>query len=262
MLIKYYPFFIGNQFTKEISMNYTQLADRFANTHTINHHIFFEIISKFSPKSNINVLDFGCGTGNYIKAITTYTNYHIFGVEPCKEMIMYAQKQNPQIIIKSGNHLSIPYPDNFFEYVYMTNVIHHIPDILAMYKEIYRVLKPNGVLCICTENRRQLLSKYWIRYFPSIVVKDLKRFPSIGKLKRLAKQQRFNTIKTTFVGEKKWTRVTKFILLQVLKRSMSVLNLISDSEYENGTKKLVAAYHNKKIHFSKRSYTFLWLRKK
>lgn len=43
---------------------------------------------------------------------------------------------------------------------------------------------------------------------------------------------------------------------------MSVLNLISDSEYENGTKKLVAAYRNKKIHFSKRGYTFLWLRKK
>ncbi len=243
-------------------MDYTQLADRFANTHTINRHILFEIISKFSPKSNINVLDFGCGTGNYIKAITTHTNYHIFGVEPCKEMIMYAQKQNPQIIIKAGNHLSIPYPDNFFEYVYMTNVIHHIPDISVMYKEIHRVLKPNGVLCICTENRRQLISKYWIRYFPSIVLKDLKRFPSIGKLKRLAKQQHFTTIKTTFVYEKKWSRITQFILLQVLERSMSVLNLISNSEYKNGTKKLVAAYHNKKIHYSKRGYTFLWLRKK
>lgn len=242
-------------------MNYKQLADQFANTHTINSHILFEIISKFSPYSNINVLDFGCGTGNYIKAINTYTNYHIFGVEPCEEMITYAKMQNPNIVIKSGSHLSIPYPDNFFEYVYMTNVIHHIPDISAMYKEIYRVLKPNGILCICTENRSQLLSKYWIRYFPSIVIKDLKRFPSIAKLKRLAKQQRFSTIKTTFVGEKKWSRVTKFILLQILERSMSVLNLISDSEYENGTKKLVAAYRNKKIHFSKRGYTFLWLRK-
>lgn len=93
----------------------------------------------------------------------------------------------------------------------MTNVIHQIPDISAMYKEIYRVLKPNGVLCICTENRRQLLSKYWIKYFPSIVIKDLKRFPSIGKLIRLAKQQHFSTIKTTFIGETKWSHVTKFI---------------------------------------------------
>lgn len=243
-------------------MDYTHLAEHFANTHTVNYHIFFEIISKFSPKSNIKVLDFGCGTGNYIKAICTYTNYHIYGVEPCKEMIQYAKKQNPNVMIKSGNHLSIPYPDNFFEYVYMTNVIHQIPDIAVMYKEIYRVLKPNGILCICTENYRQLLSKYWIRYFPSIIVKDLKRFPSISSLKRMAKQQNFGILKVSFIGEKKWSHITKFLLSQVQERSMSVLNLISDNEYKNGTKKILEAYRKNKVHFSNRGYTFLWLRKK
>lgn len=242
-------------------MNYTQLAERFANTHTVNYHILFEIISMFSPKSNIKVLDFGCGTGNYIKAICTYTDYHVYGVEPCKEMITFAQKQNPNIIIKPGNHLSIPYPDNFFEYVYMTNVVHQISDISTMYKEIYRVLKPDGILCICTESRRQLLNKYWIRYFPSIIIKDLKRFPSISKLKRLAKQQQFGIIKITFTGEKKWSHITNFLLSQILARSMSVLNLISNSEYETGTKKILKAYKKGKVHFSSRGYTFLWLRK-
>ncbi len=242
-------------------MNYKQLAERFANTHTVNYHIFFELITKFSLKSKIKVLDFGCGTGNYIKAMNTYTNYSVYGVEPCKEMIMYAQKQNPNITIKRGNHLSIPYPDNFFEYVYMTNVVHQIPDISVMYREIYRVLKPNGIFCICTENRRQLLSKYWIRYFPSIVIKDLQRFPSISKLKKLANRQKFTIVKTTFIGEKKWCHITNFLLLQVLERSMSVLNLISDNEYNTGTQKILNAQKRGKIHFSNRGYTFLWLRK-
>lgn len=242
-------------------MNYTQLAENFANTHTVNRHIFFEIISKFSPKSNINVLDFGCGSGNYIKAIDTYTNYHIYGVEPCEEMIKIAQNQNPNIVIRSGNHLSIPYPNDFFEYVYMTNVVHQIPDISAMYREIHRVLRPNGVLCICTESRRQLLSKYWIRYFPSIIIKDLRRFPSISKLKRIARQQLFSTVKVTFVGEKKWSHITNFLLTQVMKRSMSVLNLISMTEYETGKKRIFKAYQKRKVHFSNRGYTFLWLRK-
>lgn len=242
-------------------MNYEQLAEHFANTHTVNYHIFFEIISNFSPKSKINVLDFGCGTGNYIKAMYTYTNYNIYGVEPCKEMIMYAQKQNPDITIKFGNHLSIPYPDNFFEYVYMTNVVHQIPDLSIMYKEICRVLKPNGILCICTENRSQLLSKYWIKYFPSIIIKDLQRFPSISKLKKEAKKQQFSTMKITFVGEKKWSHITKFILLQIWERSMSVLNLISDNEYKAGVQKMLKAYQKGKVHYSKRGYTFLWFKK-
>lgn len=242
-------------------MNYEQLAERFANTHTVNYHIFFEIISKFSPKSKIRVLDFGCGSGNYIKAICTYTNYNVYGVEPCKEMIMYAQKQNPNITIKSGNHMSIPYPDNFFEYVYMTNVVHQIPDISVMYREIYRVLKPNGILCICTENRHQLLSKYWIKYFPSIIIKDLQRFPTISKLKKLANREKFISTKTTFVGEKKWCHITNFLLSQILERSMSVLNLIPDSEYKAGTQKILRAYKRDKVHFCNRGYTFLWLKK-
>lgn len=246
---------------KEIIMNYKQLAQRFATSHTVNSHIFFELISNFSPKSKIKVLDFGCGTGNYIKKISTYTNYRIYGVEPCEEMIMYAKKQNPNITIRQGNHISIPYPDDFFEYVYMTNVVHHIPDISAMYKEIYRVLKPNGVLCICTENRRQLLSKYWIRYFPSIIIKDLQRFPSVPKLKKLAYNQKLITIKTTVISEKKWYRITDLLMSQVLKRSMSVLNLISDHEYNTGTQKILNAQKRDKIHFCNRGYTFLWLRK-
>lgn len=246
---------------KELSMNYEQLAERFANTHTVNRHIFFELISMFPPNSKVKVLDFGCGTGNYIKKISTYTNYRIYGVDPCEEMIMYAQKQNPNIIIRQGDHISIPYPDAFFEYVYMTNVVHQIPAIPAMYKEIYRVLKPNGVLCICTENRRQLLSKYWIRYFPSIIIKDLQRFPSISRLKKIAGSQKFSTIKTTVIGEKKWSHITDFLMSQVLKRSMSVLNLISDHEYNAGTQKILNAQKRNKIHFCNRGYTFLWLRK-
>lgn len=242
-------------------MNYEQLAKRFADTHTVNYHILFELISKFSPKSKINVLDFGCGTGNYIKEINTYTNYHIYGVEPCQEMIVYAQKQNPNITIKRGNHQSIPYPDNFFQYVYMTNVVHQIPDLSVMYREIYRVLKPNGVLCICTENRIQLLSKYWIRYFPSIIIKDLQRFPSISKLKKIASNQRFTIIKTIFINEKKWCHITEFLLSQVLERSMSVLNVISDKEYNSGVRKILGAKSRGKIYFSNRGYTFLWLKK-
>lgn len=242
-------------------MNYKQLAAQFASTHTVNYHIFFEIITFFSPNSKIKVLDFGCGSGNYIAAMRTYTNYNIYGVEPCEEMIAYAQKQNPNITIKPGNHASIPYPDNFFEYVYMTNVVHQIPDISLMYKEIYRVLKPNGMLCICTENRCQLLSKYWIKYFPSIIIKDLQRFPSISKLKKSAKKQNLTTVKVSSVNERKWCHITKFLLLQVLKRSMSVLNLISDKEYEVGTEKILRAYKTRKVHFSNRGYTFLWLRK-
>ena len=51
-------------------MNYKKIASNFANTHTVNERIFHELISQFSPLNSIKVLDFGCGTGNYIKKKT------------------------------------------------------------------------------------------------------------------------------------------------------------------------------------------------
>lgn len=249
-----------NIIAEEENMDYKRLAKVFFDTHNVNPHILLEIISRFPSNSQIRVLDFGCGTGNYIKKISTYTNYKIYGVEPCEEMILYAQEQNPNIIIRQGNHLSIPYPNNFFDFIYMTNVVHQIPDISNMYKELHRVLKTNGVLCICTENRRQLLSKYWIRFFPSIIIKDLQRFPSISKLKKIAINQNFTIIKTIVISEKKWCHITNFVLSQMLRRSMSVLQLISDKQYFFGIKRMKNAQKHNKIYFSNRGYTFIWLK--
>ena len=242
-------------------MDYQHIAESFLNTHTVNRRIFFELISQFSTKKAIKVLDFGCGTGNYIKAMQTNTNYDIYGVEPCDEMIAYAKRNNPNIIIKKGNHANIPYPDKYFDYVYMTNVVHHVEDLSLMYKEIYRVLKPNGILCICTESRWQLLSKYWIKYFPSIIAKDLQRFPSISTLKSVAKKQKMQTLKITQTKERKWTYITNFLIQQITERSMSVLNLLSDDEYNKGKEKILAAQKRRKKHLCLRGYTFLWFRK-
>lgn len=249
------------KFKEEKYLNYQYIAEKFFNTHTVNRRIYFELVSQFSPQRALKVLDFGCGTGNYIKAMRKNTSYNIYGVEPCEEMIAYATQNNPDNIIKKGNHANIPYPDNYFDYVYMTNVVHHVDNLSLMYKEICRVLKPKGILCICTESRWQLLSKYWIKYFPSIIVKDLQRFPSISTLKSIAIKQKMYPIKITQIKERKWSYITNFIIKQITERSMSVLNLLSDAEYNRGKNRILAAQKRKTKHLCLRGYTFVWLKK-
>lgn len=243
-------------------MNYNGLADDFAETHIVNIKIFYELISYFNPRKHIKVLDFGCGTGNYLYAINAKTSYKVYGVEPSDEMKLYAKHKNPNISIKRGNHQNIPYPDEFFEYIYMTNVVHHVEDINQMYKEFLRVLKPNGIVCICTENRLQLLNKFWIKYFPSIILADLKRFPSISTLKRCARKNGLSVLKTTEIWDCRRTTITDFLMKQVTRRSMSVLNLIPDKEYLIGKKKMLRDKIQKKKYISNRGYTFLWLQKR
>lgn len=243
-------------------MNYNGIAFNYAETHNVNIKILYELISYFNPAKKVRVLDFGCGTGNYLYAINQRTSYELYGVEPCDDMRFYAINKNPNISIKKGNHHNIPYIDNYFDFIYMTNVVHQVPDINQMYREFMRVLKPNGIVCICTENKSQLLTKYWIKYFPSIILSDLKRFPSILKLEKRACQNGFCVVKITKTSDFRRTTITNFLMKQVLYRSMSVLNLVSDYEYNIGKRRMLRdKEHNKKF-ISNRGYTFVWLEKR
>jgi len=49
--------------------------------------------------------------------------------------------KNPNITVTKGDLENIPFEDNYFDFVYMTDAIHHIPDIEMMFKEIGRVSK-------------------------------------------------------------------------------------------------------------------------
>ncbi|OLF15722.1 class I SAM-dependent methyltransferase [Actinophytocola xanthii] len=55
-------------------------------------------------------------------------------------------RELPHDALKQGSALSIPYPDNSFDYVFSHGVLHHIPDIHTAQAEIRRVLRPGGTL--------------------------------------------------------------------------------------------------------------------
>ena len=50
----------------------------------------------------------------------------------------------------------IPYPDNSFDVVISTNVLHHVADPVAMLHELERVLVPEGMLYIADIRRSWL----------------------------------------------------------------------------------------------------------
>ena len=60
-------------------------------------------------------------------------------------------KNNPNsdgIDIRTGDARKMPFSDNMFDAAILIEVIEHIPETEGLLEEIYRVLKPGGVLCI------------------------------------------------------------------------------------------------------------------
>ncbi|GAB4177288.1 MAG: hypothetical protein Fur006_08840 [Coleofasciculaceae cyanobacterium] len=96
------------------------------------------------------LLDLGCGAGEnsvYFGkkgARCVATDYSPGMVEVALKL---ADANGVTIEGCTANAMALDFPDNTFDLVYASNLLHHIPDPKIALKEMHRVLKPGGKAC-------------------------------------------------------------------------------------------------------------------
>jgi ubiquinone/menaquinone biosynthesis C-methylase UbiE len=242
-------------------VDYNELANKYDLVRNENINTIYRFLEFQSFSEEKNVLDFGCGTGNFACAVKRITNANLYGVEPADEMRQKAIDKNKDVIFEKGNHEKIPFVDNFFDFIYMTDVIHHIPDIEVMFRELNRVLKQGECLCVVTESHKQIESRFWVKYFPTIVEVEKKRYPDIPEIIESAVNNGFVLFKKDITdADYRHTVSQKFITL-VENKGYFMFHLISYSEYDCGLADLRNDYSKQVELESNHGDTFIWLRK-
>jgi hypothetical protein len=123
------------------------------------------------------------------------------------------------------------------------------------------VLKQGGCLCVVTESHKQIESRFWVRYFPTIVEVEKKRYPDIPEITESAVINGFMLLKKeiTYV-DYRHTISQEFVTL-VENKGYSMFHLISDSDYDCGFADLRNDYSKQVEIEDNHGETFIWLLK-
>ena len=141
-------------------------------------------------KQDLCVLDAGCGTGNYIKALYDLGVGCIHGMDISEGMLSKCVEKFKNIDTNVLNSQSIkllpgdlneafPYKSKMFDVVLLTQVLHHVvnneydedlENIDIVIKNCYNLLNEGSALIITTSTPGQLKYGYWFaKFFPRAI---------------------------------------------------------------------------------------------
>lgn len=110
-----------------------------------------KIIEGINPKKGERIIDLGCGTGYYLFLLSNLgIKLNLTGFDYDEKAIKEAHDLLYEKKIKfiSGDLHKIPFKDNSFDKAVMSEVLEHVDNDKKVLREVYRILKPNGILVI------------------------------------------------------------------------------------------------------------------
>jgi len=123
----------------------------------------------WDPKELENkwVLDAGCGSGRFAEvALAAGANVVAIDYSSAVNAIQKNLQPHPNLYVVQADIYSLPFPDNFFDFVYSLGVLQHTPNVERAFKALIPVLKDSGQICVdfyWKRFRTLMHSKYLVR---------------------------------------------------------------------------------------------------
>ena len=241
----------------ENSIDYDKVSKVYDSVRVGDPEMVQQIVQGIDLDQESIVLDVGCGTANNTILFAEVTSAKVAGLDISFGMLEKAHQKTEKTPLVQSPADSLPFAKDTCHFVFMTEVLHHLPDIDSALQEIFRVLEPKGLLCIVTQSHKQIDGRMTSRFFPASAEVDKLRYSDIDVIEEVMLQVGFSKVipreyqfRPTLLGDE--------YLNTVENRGYSMLHKISNEDYEQGVKNLKAAYaRGEKLTYSA-DYTFVW----
>ncbi len=175
-----------------VKQDYNELADAYGRNRKLHPLVLERLIEFGTLTAGSSVLEIGCGTGNYIRAIAVEMGAMCTGVDPSREMLRIAQGNSPTseqsregVRFIKGAAEELLLLDQAFDLAFSVDVIHHVQRRDEAAREAFRVLQPGGVAVIVTESEDDIRQRMpQVTYFPETIDVELARYPALDVIER------------------------------------------------------------------------------
>ena len=242
------------------TIDYDKVSKVYDNVRVGDPEMVHQLIEGVAFEDHAFVLDVGCGTGNNTLLFVKATHAKVIGSDISFGMLQKASEKMKQVPLVQAPADAFPFADESFHLVFMTEVIHHLPNPDSSIIDIFRVIRRGGSVCVVTQSHKQIDGRMTSRFFPASASVDKERYPDIDVIERYMVKAGFSN-----VSPKEYmfrpTKLGKEYLHTVENRGYSMLHKISREDYERGVENLRIAFARGEELTYSAEYTFVWASK-
>jgi ubiquinone/menaquinone biosynthesis C-methylase UbiE len=249
------------EFLSEIGMAiYDEtMAPGYARWRTVHPQLLDALVAYSGVRADSCVLELGCGTGNYIRALCERTGCAGWGLDPSTAMLAQARMgvlRRLHWVYAEAGRTSLA--DAQFHFTFCVDVVHHLDNRAGVFEEAHRVLRPSGALCLATDSEniirsREPLSVYW----PETVEAELARYPRIATLQAELREIGFVRLSQLEVASRSLLTDSGPYRAKVF----SCLRSLPQEIYQQGLARLEADLVQGPVSFTSK-YLLLWANKR
>lgn len=162
------PEFVASQLRKP-SGEYAQEVGE--NMDRVNESLYDLTLDVMDPQENDRILEVGFGTGKFFdKLFLNESRLQVKGIDYSEEMVETAKNNNRNSIasgkldVRLGRSDNIPFPDESFDKIFCNMVVYFWEAPQKHLKEIYRVLKPDGLFYTGIRSKQSMTAFPFVKY--------------------------------------------------------------------------------------------------
>ena len=160
----------------------------------MDRKIALDGIKETFSKGNPNYIDCGCGLGYMLQdVIDKFPNVHVFGADYFNAGLMRCHHRLPHIPLFQDDLVNSSFGDSTFDVITCLNVLEHIEDDEKALRQLFRILKPRGIIMITVPASPGLYDMYDEAFFH-------KRRYELDELKKKVVEAGFNIMDYNYFG--------------------------------------------------------------